>query len=105
MLAYLEQIVLKHELYFSSPSQLKDPLDTRPRFIVTSRGDALPRIVNPFLAQHAHDPLDRLAEDVRNMIKMVRTAPLDKLADALAVSFHEQMADHRIYSMTTRRDN
>ena len=106
VLPYLEQILLKHELYFSSPSQLKDPLDTRPRFVVTSRDGMLRRMVNPYLAEHSRDmTLEELAHHVRFMITWVGTAPLIELADSSAKSFHEAMEGHRLYSMTTRPDN
>lgn len=106
VLPYLQEILLKHQLYFSSPAQLNDPLDTRPRFVVTSRAAALRDIIDAFRLKHAHDlPPAQIEWHIGEMTKWVQTLSSTELAKYMARSFHEEMEKHRLYSMTTRPDN
>ena len=104
-LEWLQPILLQHQLYFPSPPQLKDPNDARQRLTVSSKEGALRTIVNPFLEVHAREPLEVLARDVRKMVDIVASLDLERLARWVTPSFHEEMEQHRIYSMTTRPDN
>jgi hypothetical protein len=104
-LEWLQPILLQHQVYFPSPPQLNDPKDARPRMTVSSKEGALRSIVNPFLAVHARDPPEVMVRDVRTIVNVVASLDLDRLARWVTPSFHEEMEQHRIYSMTTRPDN
>lgn len=104
-LDWLRPILLQDQLYFPSPPQLNDPKDARPKMTVSSKAGALRTIVNPFLAAHAREPLEVLARDVRNIVNIVASLDLDRLAEWVTPSLHQEMEKHRIYSMSARPNN
>lgn len=104
-LDWLRTILLSHQLYFPTPTELNDPRDARPPVRVTSRRGAIQAIVTPYLIQYARDPLASLAADVRRIHDTINGADLKELGAVVTRLFHEQMNRNRIYSMTTRPDN
>ena len=104
-ISWLRDILLKHELYFSNPSEFQDPLDARPAFRTLSIDESVRFLMRDYERRHPGLPLSEVAMRVRELREFAATQAPDKLTKMTEESFHQEMEKARIYCLTTRSDN
>lgn len=100
-LGWLRAILLDHQIYFPSPEELNDKIDARPPLRVTSKERAFQRLLGPHLAGAPGDAATAYVE----LRRLVDRADENALSHLITRSFHQEMEQHRIYSMSVRPDN
>ena len=100
----LQDVFLRHRVYFSSPSEFQDPLDARPAFKPLSRRQTCRFFVHDWGRRHPEASLMDVARELGRVGTIV--ANNDQwVRDEFRRLFHAEMEQHRIYCLTTRSDN
>jgi hypothetical protein len=100
---WLKKILLKHELYVPSATELNDPRDCRPKIAKMTKEETVDYLYrstfNPTLSTKAHH--DRLDE----LQKRIDGLPLETIQRLMTKALHRETEGFRIYSMSKRYDN
>jgi hypothetical protein len=103
-LEYLEDTIVRHKLYFPLPRELNDPVEARPRLVVSPEEIEHLLLVqwqkeNPAASEN---DISRILNDIRDGIALMGQDELHALMTNLA---HERYGKRRIFSLSKRWDN
>lgn len=101
----LKTIILRHELYLPSVSQLNDPTDCRPKLAQLTVEEMESFLLGGYVLSHAREPLDELAKQIAVVRVNVQKHGLDWCMREAARLLNAQMERIRVYSLTKRFDN
>jgi hypothetical protein len=104
-LEWLKPLILKHELYLPSVSQLNDPIDCRPKIAPMSEEDMVTFLRNDYVRRHPVLALDLLQAEEQKIRHHIQTLGVEWFVRQLSQILNTHMAEYRIYSMTKRFDN
>ena len=104
-LEWLEEIILKHELYLPSLNQLNDPADGRPKLAPLSEEHMIRFLLSDVVQRNPAWPLERLEHEAAVIRYNVRLHGTDVLLGQMSELLNAELQGYRIYSMSKRPDN
>jgi hypothetical protein len=104
-LDWLEPVILRHEIYIPSVSQLNDPIDCRPKIAPMSEEELVTFLRNDYVKRNPVLALDLLAQHDQRVREGIKTHGLDWHIQRLTDSLYTQLEEFRVYSLSKRFDN
>lgn len=104
-LEWLEPIILKHELYLPSLSELNDPADGRPKLASMSEDELARFLINGVVERNPTLPLASLEHEAAVIRYNIRLHETGVLLAEMSELLNSELEGYRIYSMSKRPDN
>lgn len=104
-LEWLKEIILKHELYLPSLSELNDPADGRPRLAPMSEEKMAWFLISGVVERNPTLPLATLEHEAAVIRYNVRHHGTDVLLGQMSKLLNSELEGYRIYSLSKRYDN
>jgi hypothetical protein len=97
---WLRHILLNHEIYFATHSELNDPEDGWAALKLLSVEDVISFLVNDFIRRHAREDLAWLAHEVAVIHFNTRHYGADKMLELMEEALKRETERNRIYSLS-----
>jgi hypothetical protein len=104
-LEWLKDIVLNHELYLPSLTELNDPADGRPKLAAMSEDKLCRYLIAGVCERNPMWPLEKLEHEAAVIRYNVRLHGTEALLSKMSEALNSELAEYRIYSMSKRSDN
>ena len=101
----LKPVILEHELYLPSVSQLNDPVDCRPKLTQLTVDEMETFLLTGYVLSHAWESVDELAKQVAVIHVNVQTHGLEWCMRESAGLLNTQMETIRVLSLSKRFNN
>ena len=104
-LEWLEPIILKHELYLPSLSELNDPADGRPKLAPMPEDELAWFLISGFVERNPTLPLASLEHEAAVIRYNIRLHGTEVVRGQMSELLNSELEGYRIYSMSKRSDN
>ena len=104
-LKWLKEIILKHELYLPSLSELNDPADGRPKLAPMSEEKMAWFLISGVVERNPTLPLATLEHEAAVIRYNVRHHGTEVLLGQMSKLLNSELEGYRIYSLSKRFDN
>src|SRR5260370_15069202 len=104
-LEWLQVIILEHELYLPSLSQLNDPADGRPKLAAMSHDQMTAFLRNDFVRRNPTLPVATLEKEAAVIRFNVQHHGRETLLGIMSELLNAELEGYRIYSLSKRWDN
>jgi hypothetical protein len=104
-LEWLKIIILEHELYLPSLSQLNDPADGRPKLAPMSEERMARFLINGAVERNPTWPLEQLEHEAAVIRYNVRLHGTEALLREMSELLNSELEGYRVYSLSKRPDN
>src|SRR5713226_8336056 len=101
----LQVIILQHELYLPSLSQLNDPADGRPKLAPMSDDQMTAFLCNDFVRRNPTLPVAALEKEAAVIRYNVQHHGRETLLGIMSELLNAELEGYRIYALTKRYDN
>ena len=101
----LKVIILEHELYLPSLSELNDPADGRPKLAPMSVDQMTSFLLKDFVRRHPTWPLAELEKEANVIRYNVQLHGTEALRGIMSELLNAELEGYRIYSLSKRWDN
>lgn len=102
---YIRSIILDHQLYFPTPSQLNDPLEAKPQLISNSLPNLKMHFFRSWIAANPGLSAERHARAMAEIEAFTNTHGREFVLGLLQSDLHPILDAHRIFSLAKRWDN
>ena len=104
-LDWLETIILQHQIYFPTPSELNDPSEARPR-IAKATKEAFEQTLYDLLVESNPDATRYERAKIKDQIEYnLPRFGIEWLVQEMEQYLHAELATQRIFSLAKRSDN
>jgi hypothetical protein len=104
-LEWLKEIILKHELYLPSLTELNDPADGRPKLARMSEDEMAWFLISGVVERNPTLPLASLESKAAIIRYNVRLHGTEALTGQMSELLNSELGGYRIYSLSKRPDN
>ena len=101
----LEQVLIRHELYFATAAELNDPAEGRPRIAAASPRMTARFVVRMFARSHPEASLEDRAKVFARAMEGIQLSGEEWTRQELTRLLHEYSPKTRIFSMSKRWNN
>ncbi len=98
----IQSIILEHQLYFPTASQLNDPMEAKPKLTSSSIEKTKAHIFQCYVRNNPGLSPEKHAAALIDIERMSNRLGLDGLLRELAESIHPKLEGYRIYSLSKR---
>jgi hypothetical protein len=102
---WLKEIILKHELYLPSLTELNDPADGRPKLARMSEDEMARFLISGVVERNPTLPLASLENEAAIIRYNVRLHGTEVLSEQMSELLNSELQGYRIYSLSKRPDN
>jgi hypothetical protein len=102
---FYKTIILEHELYLPSLSQLNDPADGRPKLAPLSEDQTVSFLLAHYVRDHPGLPRQEQERHAEIIRYNVRHHGLEAVQRMFAESLNAELEGYRVYSLSMRYDN
>ena len=101
----LEQVLIRHELYFPTAAELNDPAEGRPRLTAAPARMTARFLVRMFARAHPEASLEDRAKQFRDAMQGICDLGEEWTRQELTRLLHEHSPETRVFSMSKRWNN
>jgi hypothetical protein len=104
-LEWLKEIILNHELYLPSLTELNDPADGRPKLARMSEDEMARFLISGVVERNPTLPFASLENEAAIIRYNVRLHGTEVLSEQMSELLNSELQGYRIYSLSKRPDN
>ena len=104
-LDWLETIILRHQIYFPTPTELNDPFEARPRIARGTMKAFVQMLYDLFVEANPDATLDERAETKAEIEYKLPLFGIELVVGRMEQDLHAELSTQRIYSLAKRPNN